>query len=56
MKTKKQISGIIMAVIGFCGIIFSAMNYILGWDLNTAAISIMGLVFVAIGMPMARGR
>lgn len=47
--SKRKIAGYIIAVIGFIMILFSALNYVLGLDLQTTAFSAIGIVNVAIG-------
>ncbi len=47
--SKRKIAGYIIAVIGFIMILFSALNYIMGWNLQITAFSAIGIVNVAIG-------
>lgn len=47
---KRKIVGYIMALIGFVMILISALNYILGWNMQTSTYSIIGIVFVTIGI------
>jgi hypothetical protein len=54
IMNKKRLSGIIMFCIGFVMILISALGYLFNWDTKSPALTIMGLVFVAIGLQMAR--
>jgi len=57
MKQKinnKKVSGRIMVVVGFIMILINAIGYIFHLDITSAPLTIMGLVFVAIGMKIAR--
>lgn len=47
--SKRKIAGYIIAVTGFLMILFSALNYVLGWDLQTTVFSAIGIVNTAIG-------
>ena len=47
---KRQISGYIMAGVGFVIILIVAINYIFHLNFSHPALSIIGLVFVGIGM------
>jgi len=50
---KRQISGYIMASVGFVMILINAMSYLLGWDLKSPAFTILGLVLIVIGARIA---
>ncbi len=50
---KRQISGYIMAGVGFVMILINAMSYLLGWDLKSPAFTILGLVLIVIGARIA---
>lgn len=43
-----------MAVIGFIMILMNALDYVFGWDYFSSSIGAIGLVFVAVGMGLAR--
>lgn len=51
---KQQISGYIMAIVGFVLILINALGYILGWELKSPALTIVGLVLVVIGAGTAK--
>lgn len=46
--------GYIMAGVGFVMILLSAFSYIFQWGFGNPAFSALGLVFVLIGMKIAR--
>jgi hypothetical protein len=50
----KRISGYLMAVTGFILLIINAIGYIFGLDFKSSALTILGLVFVVIGMGIER--
>jgi len=50
----EKTGGLAMAVIGFAMIIYNAYGYLSGAYDPASAISIMGIVFVAIGMAIAK--
>jgi hypothetical protein len=50
----KKIQGFAMAVIGFIMILMNALDYVFGWDYFSSSIGAIGLVFVAVGMGLAR--
>jgi len=43
-----------MALIGLIMILINALGYIFNWDITSSALVIMGIVFVVIGMGMAK--
>jgi membrane protein implicated in regulation of membrane protease activity len=51
---ERQISGYIMAAVGFIMILMNALSYLLGWDLKSPAFTILGLVLIVIGAKTAR--
>jgi len=51
---KEKIRGMTMATIGFLMLLLNALAYIFGWELKSSALTIMGLVFVVIGLGIAR--
>jgi hypothetical protein len=57
-KTKptdgKRFSGHIMAGIGFLMLLANAFAYLFGWDMRHPAFTVLGLVFVVIGMGMVK--
>jgi len=55
MKNQK-ISGYIMAIIGFIMLIVNAAGYVFNLDIKSPALTIMGLVFVVIGMKIVRNK
>ncbi len=42
-----------MAIIGFILLIFNALSYLLGWESRNSAFTVLGIVFVVIGMKKA---
>jgi hypothetical protein len=50
---KQQISGYIMAGVGFLLILINGLSYLLDWDLKSPAFTILGMVFVVIGAKTA---
>jgi len=51
---ERQVSGYIMAVVGFVMILINALSYLLGWNLKSPAFTILGLVLIVIGAKTAR--
>jgi membrane protein implicated in regulation of membrane protease activity len=51
---EREISGYIMAIVGFVMILINALSYILGWNLKSPAFTILGLVLIVIGAKTAR--
>ncbi|MFH1248991.1 MAG: hypothetical protein V1660_02475 [archaeon] len=47
---KQKISGYVMALVGFALILMNAISYVFDLDMKSSALSIIGIVFVAIGM------
>ena len=56
MKNQKVTRGQVMVFVGFLMIVFNALNYILAWKRDLTVLGIIGLVFVAVGLRMARGK
>lgn len=50
----KKIAGYITEIIGFIMILYSALNYILGWNIHTTVFSAIGIICVAIGMGIVK--
>jgi len=50
----KKIQGYLMAAIGFMLLLFNALSYLLDWESKNTAFTIIGLIFVAIGLKQAR--
>ena len=50
----QEISGLIMAVVGFLMILLNALSYLLGWTWKSPAFTILGLVLIVIGAKTAR--
>ena len=46
---KQQLSGYIMAGVGFVMILINALSYFLDWDLKSPAFSVLGLVLIVTG-------
>ncbi|MFH0869884.1 MAG: hypothetical protein V1866_02405 [archaeon] len=53
---KQNISGYITAGVGFAMLLANAFGYIFGWSIRSPAFTILGLVFVVIGLKTARKR
>jgi len=51
---EREISGYIMAIVGFVMILINALSYLLGWNLKSPAFTILGLVLIVIGAKTAR--
>lgn len=51
-----QTRGKIMVFIGFIMIVFNALSYILAWERDLIVLGILGLVFVGVGLRMAKGK
>ena len=51
---EREISGYIMAVVGFVMILINVLSYLLGWNLKSPAFTILGLVLIVIGAKTAR--
>lgn len=51
---KQKISGYIMAVIGLIILLVHAIGYIFHLGIKVSALTIMGLVFVVVGMNIVR--
>jgi membrane protein implicated in regulation of membrane protease activity len=49
---KQQLSGYIMAGVGFVMILINALSYFLGWDLKSPAFTVLGLVLIVTGARM----
>jgi membrane protein implicated in regulation of membrane protease activity len=50
----QEISGLIMAVVGFLMILLNALSYLLGWTWKSPAFTILGLVLIVIGAKTAK--
>jgi hypothetical protein len=51
---EQQISGYIMAAVGFVMILMNALSYLFGWDQKSPAFTILGLVLIVTGAKTAR--
>jgi hypothetical protein len=51
---KRQLPGYIMAGVGFAMLLINAFSYIFNWDLKSPVSSIIGIIFVGIGLNIAR--
>jgi membrane protein implicated in regulation of membrane protease activity len=49
----REISGLIMAIVGFVMIMINALSYLLGWTWKSPAFTILGLVLIVIGAKTA---
>lgn len=52
MNKKNQ--GYFMAIIGFILLFYNTLGYIFGWENRSTALTILGLIFVVIGLKQAR--
>jgi hypothetical protein len=50
----KRFSGYFMTIIGFILILINAVNYIFGWEFKSTPLVILGLIFVVIGLKIAK--
>lgn len=50
----KKNQGYFMAAVGFILLLYNALAYILGWGNRNAAFTVIGLVFVTVGLKQAR--
>jgi hypothetical protein len=55
-KKENKAKGRVMVGAGFAMIVLNALNYLLEWNSEFTPIGIIGLVFVAVGLRMARGK
>jgi membrane protein implicated in regulation of membrane protease activity len=51
---EREVSGYIMAIVGFVMILINAFSYLLGWTWKSPAFTILGLVLIVIGAKTAR--
>jgi hypothetical protein len=51
---EREISGLIMAIVGFVMILINALSYLLGWTWKSPAFTILGLVLIVIGAKTAK--
>jgi membrane protein implicated in regulation of membrane protease activity len=51
---EREISGYIMAVVGFVMILINALSYLFGWTWKSPAFTILGLVLIVIGAKTSR--
>jgi len=56
MKNKNKSRGQVMVFVGFLMILINALSYLLNWDREFVPVGILGLIFVAVGLRMARGK
>jgi sulfite exporter TauE/SafE len=54
VMNKQRNSGYIMVGVGFAMLLANAFSYIFDWDVKSSAFTILGLVFVSIGLKTAR--
>lgn len=50
----KKIKGYIMAIIGFILLLYNALSYLLGWESRNPAFTVLGLIFVVVGLKRIR--
>ena len=51
---QQKISGYFMAIVGFIMLLINAIGYIFNLDIKHPALTVMGIVFVVIGMGRVR--
>ena len=51
---KQKNSGYIMAGVGFIMLLANAFSYIFDWNIKSPAFTVLGLIFVLIGLKRAR--
>jgi hypothetical protein len=51
----RQLSGYPVAVAGFTLLVINALSYILDWEIKSPALTVIGLIFVILGLRLARG-
>jgi hypothetical protein len=51
---KQKTSGYVMVGIGFAMLLINALSYIFNWSIKNSAFTILGLVFVLIGLKKTR--
>jgi len=54
VMNKQKNSGYIMAGVGFVMLLVNAFGYIFDWDIKSPAFTVLGLIFVMIGLKRAR--
>lgn len=54
MNTQRKISGYIMASVGLAILVASALGYILNWNFKHPSLTLLGLIFVTIGLKNIR--
>lgn len=54
IRVNKKRQGYVMASIGFVLLFFNGFAYLLGWESRNVAFTVMGLVFVTVGLKQAR--
>jgi len=50
----KKVQGLIMAIVGFIMILINAVGYIFNLEVKSSALTILGIIFVVIGMKMQK--
>lgn len=51
---KNKTQGIIMVIVGFMMLLTNAFGYILDWDIKNPAFTVLGLIFIIIGLKKVR--
>lgn len=54
MNGDRQLSGYPVAVAGFTLLIINALSYIFDWEIKSPALTVIGLIFVILGLRIAR--
>jgi len=54
IDVNKKIQGYAMFIIGFILLSLNALSYLLDWQSKNAAFTILGIVFVIVGLKRAR--
>jgi membrane protein implicated in regulation of membrane protease activity len=51
---EQEISGYIMAIVGFVMILINALSYLISWSWKSPAFTILGLVLIVVGAKTAK--
>jgi hypothetical protein len=51
---KRQLSGYPVAAAGFTLLPINALSYIFNWEIKSPALTVIGLIFVILGLRIAR--
>jgi hypothetical protein len=54
VNDKRHLSGYPVAAAGFTLLIINALGYIFSWEIKSPALTVIGLIFVILGLRLAR--